>query len=279
MYFNSTRYLVCEGAARNGFLLQKIYQSRNFRLSRSFSTAIEQKVYKKSEFATEWQDEKFPEYQQFLELNTKRKYYHNRESGEVSWSPPGDPDFDLFAHEKKEADKEITLTPLHADHIKPASMIRRIGAVSVDILTSSMAGAAFAGFVFLDLGDVYSAAASAGFATWAAFLFRDVIFEEGTRSIGKKMLKLEIVKDDGRLPSRYNNFFRNIYLLGYAGSVQFMPFILALPLSEFGILLFGKNGKRIGDWIANTVVIEEQVNREERVQEKKNADAAENLRE
>ena len=51
----------------------------------------------KSEFATDWEDERFPDWCEFLELNTKRPYYYNRRTGECMWAHPKSPIQTCFA--------------------------------------------------------------------------------------------------------------------------------------------------------------------------------------
>ena len=64
---------------------------------------------------------------------------------------------------------------------------------------------------------------------------------------------------DGTLPNRFQNVVRNCYfpLLMIAPALAF-PWGLALPGFELTIFIWGPEGKRIGDWLAFTRVVEEQ---------------------
>jgi len=235
-----------------------------------------QPKYKTNQYATEWNDDNFPEWQQFVELNSKRKYYHNRETGDVSWAPPNDPELDIFIKEK-EADS-ISLTPVPAD-TPNANLMRRMGACVIDMGLSLGAGGLFGLGVYIDMGNSMAALPSIGFSAWVAFLIRDIVIEQGTRSPGKKLMKLEIVRTNGQLPSRYNNFFRQIYLPVYAGSAVLMPYIFFFAAVDVGCMIFTPKNMRLGDFIGQTRVIPELPDREERLAEKLEADRLDDLKE
>lgn len=234
-------------------------------------------VYKRSEYATPWYEPDFPQWQQFEELSSaKRKYYHNRETNVVSWTHPSNPDqgFDIIKYERDLARAKLTPVPAHAP---AASLIRRLSAAGIDIGLSFVGGLVFAAGVYIDLWSIDAALPSVGFSAWVAFLARDMLFEEGTRSLGKRLMKLEIVTSQGTLPSRYNTFFRQIYLPLYAGSTVLMPYIILLPISDAACILFTKQHLRIGDVIGRTRVIAELPDRATRLEEKRKADLEESL--
>ena len=106
-----------------------------------------------------------------------------------------------------------------------------------------------------------------------------MVIEKGTRSVGKKLLKLEIVRVDGKLPSRWNNFFRQIYLPVYAGTGVLMPYIFFFTAADFACMLFTPYNMRFGDFIGRTRVIAELPDRKERLQELIERDAADDLKE
>ena len=122
--------------------------------------------------------------------------------------------------------------------------------------------------MYIDLEDIVASQISLAFATWGLFLAKDMIFERGTRSIGKRLMKLEVVRCDGQLPSRWNNFFRNIYLPVYTMVGTFPPVVFAFASLELGLLSFTKQGQRMGDLIGRTRVIGEFPGREDRLKEK-----------
>mmetsp|Transcript_9033 Transcript_9033/g.14298 ORF Transcript_9033/g.14298 Transcript_9033/m.14298 type:complete len:185 (-) Transcript_9033:2382-2936(-) len=65
----------------------------------------------KPEYATDWEDPRFPEWVQYVEFNSKRKYYHNRATNEVTWAPPDDPTLDIFRQEIEEMTKKLNSGP------------------------------------------------------------------------------------------------------------------------------------------------------------------------
>lgn len=236
----------------------------------------DQLLYKKSEYATSWKDEKFPEWQQFLEVGTKRQYFHNRKTNDVSWTHPSNPDpsFDIVTYERTLNEEPLLQIPKNTP---PASLLKRTGAFGIDIVASAAAGCVFATIVYIDLQSYQASLASVGFTGWLFFIGRDLVLEQGTRSFGKKVMKIEIVTKDGALPSRYNNFFRQLSIPLYAASGLLMPYIFALPVIESGVLLFSKDYRRIGDFIGRTRVIPELPDREKRLQQKKALDEKEAL--
>ena len=90
------------------------------------------------------------------------------------------------------------------------------------------------------------------------FCFKDSVLDHGTRSIGKKLMKLEIVDKHGNLSGMYRNCFRN--------SIEFL-FISCIFIPQFtGLLFFGAcfdmlSGfifkKRLLDFILGTRVVPE----------------------
>ncbi|MCG3216085.1 MAG: RDD family protein [Candidatus Heimdallarchaeota archaeon] len=77
------------------------------------------------------------------------------------------------------------------------------------------------------------------------WLLRDIIPETG-KSFGKAFLKLKVVNYDTGLPiSAGQAFIRNIFLYLFGWIDIFIP-------------LFTSDGRRIGDYIANTIVLEDR---------------------
>ena len=68
-------------------------------------------------------------------------------------------------------------------------------------------------------------------------------------------------------PNRFQTVARNSYHVLYAGTTLLMPWILALPALE--ALLYRQTGRRLGDWIGLTKVIEQQPCFEQRIEQKK----------
>ena len=235
------------------------------------------KEYKKPEYSTSWKDEKFPNWVQFLELNSKRPYYWNLDDGKTSWTPPGQPDLDVFKIELEQMQKSLIKVP---DNAPSAPILKRLGAVGLDIFFSTCFGSVFGLLVYFDLGRLNDAAIpAAAFSGWFVFFARDALFEKGTRSLGKRIMKLEIVRNNGVLPNRFYTCLRSIYLPLYGGSIFLMPYILLLPVLDFGLMLFTPKSYRLGDILGNTRVIQELPDRKIRMEEKINKEAADDLKE
>jgi uncharacterized RDD family membrane protein YckC len=72
---------------------------------------------------------------------------------------------------------------------------------------------------------------------------------------GKRWLRLRVIKEDGRPINAFEALSRNL-LRG----VDFMPMVILLPLYSIGILFVfaSSRGKRLGDFVAGTVVVKER---------------------
>ena len=234
--------------------------------------------FKRPTYATDWADERFPDWVQFLETSSRRHYYLNRATGHVQWLPPGTDmeGRDVFLEEIERERNMLSSVP--AD-VPSAPVLRRLGAFGVDLFISAAAGFAFAGAVWFELGRPNDAIPAIPFAAWAAFLLRDSVFEGGTRSLGKRLMKLEIVRWNGKLPTRRHTLLRQAYLPVYAASTMLLPYIALLPVVDLGLVLFTPRAVRIGDVLAFTKVIPEQPDRARRLKEKQDYEAAENLKE
>ena len=136
----------------------------------------------KSEYATKWEDERFPEWCEFLELNTKRPYYFNRRTGECTWAHPEEPDTDVFRKEMMQEDAEWMRVP---DNVPNGSLIKRCGAALIDGVATLAAAGTFGLFVSGELSNAGAAIPAVGFSWWLLFLGRDMFIERGTRSPGK----------------------------------------------------------------------------------------------
>ena len=60
-----------------------------------------------------------------------------------------------------------------------------------------------------ELGDVNLGYAVGRIYAMLFFCAKDCVLDHGTRSIGKKVMKLEVVNKHGELSGLYRNFFRN----------------------------------------------------------------------
>lgn len=91
-------------------------------------------------------------------------------------------------------------------------------------------------------------------------------------------MKLEILKMDGSLPTRYNTCLRSAYLPIYGGSIFLMPYILLLPVVDVALVLFTPKSLRLGDALGRTRVVVEGKDRSERMDEKIKREAADDLK-
>ena len=220
----------------------------------------------KPQYATDWVDPNFPGWVQYLD-STKRPYYVDRANpiSQVLWTPPGERNRDIFAEELEKSRAPLKKV---SEDIVGAPLGKRFAAFGIDVGLSLVGGSAFGLLVYADLGKMMAAAQGVGFSFWVFLMLRDSVFERGTRSLGKKMMKLEIVTSDGQLPSRWNTGFRQVYIPIYLGAAFLMPYIVLLPITDLGLMLFTKRSSRLGDFIGRTRVISEQSDRAERFSEK-----------
>jgi uncharacterized RDD family membrane protein YckC len=220
--------------------------------------------HKKVEYATDWQHDDYPEYCEFLEIHSKRPYYYNRLTNDVTWAPPNDPERDIFFQEIQEYNKPLK----RVENIENASFIKRAAATVIDIGACAGGGMLFGLGVYIEMDQIPVALPAVGFSSWILFVMRDMVFERGTRSLGKRLMKLEIVTKDGQLPNRWNTLFRNINIMPYAISVLLMPYFSLYVLLDLGPMILTDRQRRLGDFIGNTMVIVEQEDRKERLEEK-----------
>jgi uncharacterized RDD family membrane protein YckC len=241
---------------------------------KTFETTFEKptfdvaKKFKKPQYATSWSDEQFPDWVQFIDVSSKRHYYLNRATGHVQWNPPGseDEEEDIFFKEIQRDRTRLSTIPYH--EMIPAPPLHRFSAMMIDIGVSCMIGFVSAGLVgVIEFGRINDAIPSIPFSIWLSFLARDSIFEYGTRSIGKRMMKLEIVRWNGKLPTRRHTIMRQIYLPVYAGATLLLPYVVLLPIVDLGLMLFTPQAFRLGDILGYTRVIREHPGRLKRMQE------------
>lgn len=85
---------------------------------------------------------------------------------------------------------------------------------------------------------------------WGYFVFFETLWSGQTP--GKRIMKLRVVREDGRPVRFFEVFVRNLLRL----VVDFQP----LPSYAVGVvsIVFSPNSKRIGDFVAGTVVVKER---------------------
>ncbi|OGW40437.1 MAG: hypothetical protein A2Y97_02660 [Nitrospirae bacterium RBG_13_39_12] len=100
----------------------------------------------------------------------------------------------------------------------------------------------------------------AGFFAGLAYLLIGDALLDG-RSFGKALIKIRVVAADTNTPCTLrDSILRNI-TFGIGFLLYYIPlfgwiFIMIISVLEFIVLLGSRNGMRIGDEIANTIVIE-----------------------
>lgn len=151
---------------------------------------------------------------------------------------------------------------------QPADLLDRASAAAIDLAVASAGGGlvwAALSALGLDTGTVASGTVG---VTVALFVLRDCWWEEGTRSLGKAAMGLEVALFDGKLASPAQSAIRNAPFL-------LLPFIEIHPLVQSAALflvafdatamLFTPAGRRAGDWLAQTRVVTSLPGREFRV--------------
>ncbi len=85
---------------------------------------------------------------------------------------------------------------------------------------------------------------------WGYFVLFETMWNGQTP--GKRLMKLRVVREDGRPVRFFDVFVRNILRL----AVDFMP----APSYAVGVIsiIFGSRSKRVGDFVAGTVVVKER---------------------
>ena len=70
------------------------------------------------------------------------------------------------------------------------------------------------------------------------------------KTLGKKIMKIKVIRDDGQPINFFTSFIRRAF--------DFIDFLL-LGLPAIIVSTNNKFNKRIGDWVARTVVVKEEV--------------------
>jgi uncharacterized RDD family membrane protein YckC len=132
-----------------------------------------------------------------------------------------------------------------SDEVKRASLLLRIFAKVLD---------------FILIAAVAEVVPKAGFYAGLLYLLiSDGLFEG--RSIGKLLIGLRVVSATGDEPCSVKESIMRNALLGAGLMLYKLPwigwiFIILVSVLEFLILLGSKNGMRLGDELAKTVVVE-----------------------
>ena len=197
-------------------------------------------------------------------------YFLNRANGETTWKFPFEdpevvPEFPpMIGHQfmKIENLQELSYAPIS----------KRLGAAALDFAIVVGATGAYSCVMYYEMGP--KCLPGVAILLFVAYSWRDAVLEQGSRSLGKKYFNLEIVKKDGTLPGRYETVGRSFYFISYYGLVAIgvfeMPELLyvaaGLLVTDVGLMV--ADGRRIGDFLFGTKVIQVQELRDERVKDR-----------
>jgi len=205
-------------------------------------------------------------------------YYLNRATGDTTWQ---------FPFEDPSLVPEVPVIHTYQfmkisniDELPYAPLPKRLGAAAIDFAVTMSATSVYSGVMYYEMGA--KCLPGVAILMFVAYSWRDALLDNGSLGVGKKYMGLEIIKSsDGTLPSRYETVGRSCYFISYYGllavGVFEMPELIYAAgglLSVDAGLMFLK-GKRIGDYLFKTKVVETQELREERIQDRKDYLAAE----
>ncbi|KAK8793511.1 hypothetical protein WA158_004870 [Blastocystis sp. Blastoise] len=154
------------------------------------------------------------------------------------------------------------------DNVIPyAPLWRRFTAGLIDTSISLGVGAAVTQIATLELNDPGLGFVMGAMYLGLSMLIRDSLFEEKTRSLGKRLMKLEILTNDGRISGPYRNAVRNAPwgLLVMASSLGPLGSSLFLFTSIFDLACMLIFKKRIFEYPMKTRVVMEQPERKKRL--------------
>ncbi|SFN47812.1 Uncharacterized membrane protein YckC, RDD family [Formivibrio citricus] len=133
----------------------------------------------------------------------------------------------------------------------------RLGAVVIDILCFAGIGILMAIFIpMFGKGGGKAAAAIIGLLMGGAFLalliYNLVLIHRNGQTIGKRLLKIKVVRSDGSRCSVARYFFMRYLITAILGAIPFLGVVISLvdPL-----LIFRESRKCLHDEIADTIVV------------------------
>lgn len=151
---------------------------------------------------------------------------------------------------------------------EPATLAQRVAAAAVDVGVAALAGGTAA--LVADAGAqlVFGAPLSQWVSFWTgasvatvAFALRDALWEDGTRSLGKRLLGLEVTYWDGSVCTRRHALVRNAYWIPFGLLWDVHPLaqqaaLLVLAFDSISVLVT-EDLRRGGDYVAGTRVVQE----------------------
>lgn len=203
-------------------------------------------------------------------------YYLNRATGECVWTFPfEDPD---IVPEFPELVRWEFIPVKGIEDLPVAPFHKRLAAAAIDVGATAVVMGAYSGVMYFEMGP--KCLPGIAILMFAAFMWRDAVLDEGTRSVGKRYMGLEVVRWDGTMPGRLQTVGRSVYfpahyLLISIGVLE--PDLFPLVYASGGLLaldlgLMATRGFRLGDYMFQTKVIEEAAAdppREERLEDRK----------
>jgi len=152
--------------------------------------------------------------------------------------------------------------------LQAAKASRRVAAGCIDLAVSVTFASTLGAFVAYELDGVFYGQMGLMVGFLASVTFKDSVFEGGARSLGKRLMSLEIVRrKDGCIPSRLRNLGRNSYFGIFEANQLAFPFVQLFFVSDILTMIFDRHRRRYGDFIAGTCVVPEMPLMAQRVQE------------
>eukprot|EP00940_MAST-03C_sp_MAST-3C-sp2_P000726 g726.t1 len=189
--------------------------------------------------------DEFVEWERRVDAKTGREFYFHPDTKQASWQHP-------------------------SVGLRPANAWRRYAAGTIDAMTAFGFGAFLSGMFYVELESMFVAQLGMALGVMTGFTFRDSVFEHGTRSLGKRIMSIEIVcRRDGMLPTRMRTLSRNIYVPIFELNGPLFPFVHLLFLSDLLLIRLDRQRRRYGDFIAGTMVVPEMPLVRDRVVEQK----------
>jgi hypothetical protein len=198
-------------------------------------------------------------------------YYLNRATGECTWQFPFEdpnlvPEYPVIQQYHFMNISDINELPV-------APLSKRLGAAAIDFLIAAGATSLYSAVMWYEMGP--KCLPGVAILMFVSYSWKDAVLDQGSIGFGKRYMGLEIIKTkDGTLPSRYETVGRSFYFISYYGLLAIgvfeMPELLyaAAGLFTTDIGLMFVKGKRIGDYLFGTKVIEVQDLRKERIQDR-----------
>lgn len=204
----------------------------------------------------------YADWKVFVDGPTCKPYYYNLGTHQARWDNPVGPTQEL------ESDRPLTLVPATAH--QPPPLRTRLAAAAIDAAVACSVGVTCGGIMWYELGHPFYGQVGGLLCAAVAAVVRDCTVDAGTRSVGKRRMGLEIVRNDGRMSGRINNVLRGLIqglcLAGDATLVTLIYVPLLTPL-ELGVAALREDRRRLSDVLATTRVIREQPDRAQRLLE------------